>query len=344
MRAVRIHKHGGPEVLQIDRLPEPALSAGEALVRIKAASLNHLDLWLRNGLRGIPLPLILGSDAAGVVEKIAADTGNPHFRPGDEVVLVPYRACLQCAECRSGNENLCAGYQIAGEQIQGYQADYIAVPQEFLLSRPKNISWEAAASFPLAYMTAWHMLHRKVEIQPGHKVLVWGASSGVGSAAIQIAKAAGAWVVTTAGTDEKSAFGIKLGADHVINYRTENVGMRTLELTDGQGVDIVFEHVGLDSWPHSLKALRFGGKIVTCGATTGPVVRIDLRHLFIKRQQIIGSTMGDRKDLIALTRLIEDRKIAPAVSHILPLEGIREAHQILEKGQNLGKVVVSLSS
>jgi NADPH:quinone reductase-like Zn-dependent oxidoreductase len=192
-------------------------------------------------------------------------------------------------------------------------------------------------------MTAWHMLHRKVDIQAGQKVLIWGASSGVGSAAIQIAKAAGAWVVTTAGTDEKSAFGIKLGADHVINYRTENVGMRTLELTDGQGVDIIFEHVGLDSWPHTLKALKFGGKIVTCGATTGPVVRIDLRHLFIKRQQIIGSTMGDRKDLISLTRLIENGKITPAFSHVLKLEEIRQAHRILEQGNNLGKVVVSLS-
>jgi len=342
MRAVRIHETGGTEVLQIDQLPVPQPGPGEALVRVKTAALNHLDIWLRNGLRGLPLPLIMGSDAAGVIEATGADDREGEFRIGDEVILVPYRTCGSCPECLGGNENLCLKYQIAGEQIQGYQADYVLIPYAYLLKRPKRITWEASAAFPLAYMTAWHMLHRKAGISAGQTVLAWGASSGVGSAAIQIAKLAGARVITTARDDEKAAFGTKLGADHVINYRSENVGQRVLELTGGDGADIVFEHVGLTSWPHSLKALRFGGKIVTCGATTGPVVRIDLRHLFIKRQQILGSTMGDRQDLADLIGLIEEGKITPVYSHVFPLEKIKEAHQILENGNNKGKVVLTL--
>lgn len=344
MRAVRIHKHGGPEVLQIDNLPVPQPAAGEALVRIRTAALNHLDLWLRNGLRGLSLPLIMGSDAAGVIEAIGGGAKETGFKTGDAVILVPYRSCRACRECLSGNENLCPDYQIAGEQIQGYQADYVVVPCHNLLHRPENTSWEAAAAFPLAYMTAWHMLHRKAVIQPGQNVLIWGASSGVGSAAIQIAKAAGAKVISTAGTDEKSEFGLKLGADHVLNYRSEDVGRRTLELTGGKGVDIVFEHVGLASWTHSLKALSSGGKIITCGATTGPAVRIDLRHLFIKRQQILGSTMGDRHDLVSLIALITSKKIKPVYSHVFPLEEVGKAHQVLENGENLGKVVLNLSA
>ncbi len=344
MRAVRIHQHGGPEVLQLDQLPVPEPAAGEALVRIKAAALNHLDIWLRNGLRGIPLPLTMGSDAAGIIEAIGKQDNLTEFKPGDEVILVPYRSCRTCAFCLSHNENMCAKYQIAGEQIQGYQTDYVVIPLYYLLPRPKNISWEAAAAFPLAYQTAWHMLHRKAQIQANHTVLVWGASSGVGSAAIQIAKAAGAKVITTAGNDKKTEFGLSLGADHVIHYHHENVGMRTLELTGGEGVDIVIEHVGLASWADSLKALSRGGKIVTCGATTGPVVQIDLRHLFIKRQQILGSTMGDRQDLITLIKLIENSQIIPTYSHVLPLEDVGRAHQILESGESMGKIVLSLAN
>ena len=343
MRAVRIHRHGSAEVLQIDQLDIPQPAAGEALVQVRAAALNHLDLWLRKGLRGIPLPLIMGSDAAGVIEQINSDEQQAEFQPGDDVILIPYRCCGTCGYCLQDRENYCTKYQIAGEQIQGYQADYVTIPLRYLLPRPKNIGWEAAAAFPLAYMTAWHMLHRKAQVRADDRVLVWGASSGVGSAAVQIAKAAGAMVITTAGNDKKSEFGLKIGADHVINYHNENVGVRTLEITGGEGVDIIIEHVGIASWPHSLRALKRGGKIVTCGATTGAEVHIDLRHLFIKRQQILGSTMGDMQDLRSLLGLIEEEKIIPVYSHVLPLEEIREAHTILENGDNMGKVVLNLS-
>ncbi len=343
MRAVRMHRHGGPEVLQVDQFDMPQPAAGEALVRIRAAALNHLDLWLRKGLRGIPLPLIMGSDAAGVIEKINGDEQQSEFQAGDEVILAPYRCCGACDFCLNDKENFCAKYQIAGEQIQGYLADYVTIPLRYLLPRPKNIGWEAAAAFPLAYMTAWHMLHRKAQVGIDDRILVWGASSGVGSAAIQIAKAAGALVITTAGNDKKLEFGLKIGADHVINYQNENVGLRTLEITGGDGVDIIIEHVGAASWPHSLRALKRGGKIVTCGATTGAEVRIDLRHLFIKHQQILGSTMGDMQDLRSLLGLIEKEKIIPVYSHVLPLEEIREAHKILENGENMGKIVLNLS-
>ena len=343
MRAVRIHRHGGPEVLQIERLEKPVPGPDEALVRIRAAALNHLDLWVRNGLPGIPLPLIPGSDAAGVIEEIGRKSSQSDFKPGDEVILIPYRCCRKCSFCLDGNENLCRQFQIVGEHIQGFQAEYVVVPFYFLLPRPKSISWEASAAFPLVYLTAWHMLHRKAGIRKGDRVLIWGASSGVGSAAIQIARDAGATVITTAGTERKAAFGKELGAGHAINYHSENVGSRVLELTDGEGVDIVFEHVGLEAWAHSLKALRHGGTLVTCGATTGAVVRVDLRHLFIKRQRIIGSTMGDRNDLIRLIGLIEAKRIRPVYSHVLPLDDVRQAHEILAKGENLGKVVLSLA-
>ena len=338
MKVIRIHEHGGPEVIQIDEIPVPQPRENEVLIKIKAAALNHLDLWVRNGIPGLSLPLILGSDAAGVVESVGPVTTNSgKFTPGDDVFLVPFRT----NEINESSEELSDSYRILGEHVNGVQSEYVIAPEDFVMRKPANLSLEEAAAFPLAYMTAYHMLVKKVQLTSGQNILIWGASSGVGSAAIQIAKYYSAMVITTAGTDEKSKLAHHLGADHVINYKLENVSNRIAEITKKQGVDVVFEHVGEQSWSHSLRSLKKGGKIVTCGSTTGPKVSLDLRHLYIKHQQIIGSTMGNRQDLSELSSLIEQEKIKPVIGTSLSYKDIRKAHRILEQNQQMGKIVIN---
>lgn len=338
MKAIRIHRHGGPEVIQIDEIPVPQPNEDELLIKIKAASINHLDLWVRAGIPGLSLPLILGSDAAGCVESLGSrKSKSGKFDVGDEVFLVPFRS----KESDTSTEELSNSYQILGEHVTGVQAEYVIAPVDFVMQKPANISLPEVAAFPLAYMTSYHMLVKKVHIKSDHKILIWGASSGVGSAAIQIAKQFGAFVITTAGTEKKMQFAHQMGADHVINYNKENVSERVREITNTQGVDIVFEHTGEQSWLHSLRSLKKGGKIVTCGSTTGYKVSLDLRHIYIKQQQIIGSTMGNRQDLIELVRLIEHGKIKPVIGNSLPYTDIREAHQIMEQNQQMGKIVIN---
>jgi len=337
MKAIRIHEHGGPEVLQIDEVPIPQPKENEVLIKIKAAALNHLDLWVRKGIPGLPLPLILGSDGAGIVESLGSEvvkTGKVQI--GDEVFLVPFRT----SESDVSFEELSDSYEILGEHIDGTQTEYISVPVEFIMPKPKKLTFEEAAAFPLAYMTAYHMLVKKINLLEEYNVLIWGASSGVGSAAIQIAKMYGTRVITTTGTDQKSEFAHQIGADHVINYKKEDVGQRVREITHNRGVDIIIEHIGEQSWSHSLRSLKKGGKIVVCGSTTGPIVGLDLRHIYIKHQQIIGSTMGNRQDLSELSALMDQGKIKPIIGASLPYKDIHQAHRILEQNQQMGKVVI----
>ncbi len=341
MKAIRIHEHGGVDVLRIEELPIPEIESDEVLIRVEAAALNHLDLWVRRGIPGVPLPVIMGSEAAGEVIRVGERAHNRFgYKVGDEVINIPIHSCGHCPACLGGQENLCAEFKIPGESMQGVQAEYIAVPAAYLYKKPGNLSWIEAAAFPLAGMTAYHMLVRKAQVRPEHTVLVYGASSGVGSSAVQIAKAFGATVITTAGSEEKARLAEQLGADYIIRYDQQPVGKTVKELTGGQGVDIVIEHPGKATWYQSLKALKKGGKIVTCGATTGPRVEIDLRVLFIKHQQIIGSTMGTRKDLIELVNLIERGKFKPVIAREFSFEEVAEAHQFLENGQAFGKVVL----
>jgi NADPH:quinone reductase-like Zn-dependent oxidoreductase len=340
MKAVRIHEHGDVNVLQIEEIDRPVPAENEALVKIRTASLNHLDLWARQGIPGIKLPFIPGSDGAGIIEEMNySESGK--FKTGDEVVLMPFRSCGICKYCLNGDENLCKKYRISGEHFDGTMAQYTAVPLKYLLHKPGNLNWAEAAAYPLAFLTAYHMLVKKVALRKDDWVLIWGASSGIGHAAIQIAKYSGARVITTAGSAEKEKFALECGADHVINYTKNDVPAVARELTDGHGADIIFEHVGQKSWQHSLKILARGGRIVTCGATTGPFVRLDLRHIFIKNQQIIGSTMGTARDMFELIELIAQGKIKPHVDRIFPYDNIREAHRYLESGKHMGKVVVS---
>jgi NADPH:quinone reductase-like Zn-dependent oxidoreductase len=337
LKAIRIHQHGDPGVLRIDDLDIPAIKPNEVLIKIKSAALNHLDLWVRKGLPGVPLPIIMGSDGAGIIEAVGDDLARKDvFKSGDEVFIVPFRSDLSYGSA----EELSLRYQIVGEHLDGTQAEFVAVPGDYVMPKPKNLSWEETAAFPLATLTAYHMLTKKLQLNKDQIILIWGASSGIGSAAIQIARLHNTTVITTAGSEEKIEIAKQLGAHFIINYHQENVTQRIKEITSGEGVDIVFEHVGAKSWQHSLRSLKKGGKIVTCGATTGSDVQIDLRYLFSKHQQIIGSTMGNRQDLFEICALIEQKKLKPLIGQVYPYHEIQIAHQVLEKNQQLGKIVV----
>ncbi len=343
MKAVTIHAHGDPDVLKIDQVPRPIPQSGEVLVRIQAAALNHLDLWVRKGIPGISLPIIPGSEAAGTIEEMAADVQKEdRFQIGDHVITLPFRSCTNCAYCVSGREELCAQYVIPGEHMDGVMAECVSIPVKFIRKKPDNIDFVRAAAYQLVFMTAYHMLNSKVKINQNDWVFVWGASSGVGHAAIQIAKQMGARVIATAGNLKKEKFANDMGSDFVIDYKRSDVLKQVRDITSGHGADIVFEHVGQRSWPDSIKMLARGGRLVTCGATTGALVNIDLNHLFIKHQQIIGSTMGNINDIDAVTKLIEADLITPHVDKIFPLEKIIAAHKYLEEGKQAGKVVISL--
>jgi len=337
MKAIRIHKHGGPDVLQLDEMPVPDPGKNDVLVRIKAAGLNHLDLWVRRGIPGIPLPLVMGSDGAGIIEKCGSSvSAQTNWQPGREILIVPFRSDRPFGS----GEELSPAYRIIGEHVDGVQAEYVCVPKEYVLPKPEKLSWEQAAAVPVVYQTAYQMLIKKAALKHGQTLLIWGASSGVGMAAIQLAKTFSVTIITTAGSETKMAFARELGADHVINYKSENVSDRVLAITAGSGVDLVIEHVGKASWEHSLRVLKKGGKIVTCGATTGSDVRIDLRHVFLKHQQIIGSTMGSLQDLIDVCRLIETNNIHPKIAETFPFAEVRAAHAALENHVRPGKVIL----
>lgn len=341
MKAIRIHEHGNLDVLQIDELEIPSLSDNQVLVQIKAAALNHLDLFVRNGIPGVPLPITMGSDGSGIITDIGSNIKNIHI--GDEVVIVPFKSCGHCEYCLNNQEQLCREYKIRGEHLNGCQSEYIAIEEEYVLPKPPNVSFAKAAAFPLAYMTAYHMLKRKVLLKLNDTVLIWGASSGVGSGAIQIAKHLGAKVITTVRSKKNYMYAKELGADHVIIYTEENVAKKVKEITDGRGVEVVFEHPGKSTFLTSMRVLKVGGNIVTCGATTGPIINLDLRHLFIKHQQIIGSTMGNRNDLKDLIELIKQEKIKSIISKEFPISDYLNAYNTLEAGNQLGKIVINFT-
>ncbi len=341
MKAIVFYAHGGTEVLQMEERPLPEPGAGEVRLHMKTAALNHLDIWVRNGIPGVPLPMIPGSDGAGIVDKTGP--GVSRFHKGDAVIHIPFRVPEDDPLIGENMENLSPNFKIPGEQLPGTFRAYMCVPERFLLPKPTPLNWEEAAALPLASLTAYHMLVRKAGVGPGQTVLVYGASSGVGSAGIQIAKALGARVITTAGNEEKERLAALLGADHVIRYDREPIGKTVKAITDGRGVDVVFEHPGAQTWPDSLRSLKTGGAIVTCGATTGYHVHIDLRALFIKHQRIIGSTMGTLRDMEAVCTLAEKGKLKPPVGRVFNgLEKTAEAQKWLETGRQLGKIVIRI--
>ena len=343
MKAVIFEKHGGPEVLKLAAVPDPKIKANEVLVEVRACALNHLDVWVRNGLPGIkiPLPHILGDDIAGVVR----ETGElvTWVNPGDEVMIQPGVSCGHCAECLAGRDNMCDDYDIIGYRRDGGYAEFVAVPGVNVIPKPKNLSWTEAAALPLVTLTAWHMLIARANLQPGEDVLVHAAGSGVGSLGIQIAKLRGARVITTASSDDKLAKARELGADAGVNYTRDDWPKEVKRLTNARGVDVVFEHTGAATWPGSILSLKKGGRLVTCGATSGFDAKTDLRHVFYRHLTILGSMMGSKADLLTAMKFIESGQIRAAVDRTLPLAEARKAHELIEDRAQFGKVVLDVS-
>jgi NADPH:quinone reductase-like Zn-dependent oxidoreductase len=340
MKAVRFHAHGGPDVLRYEEAPDPVAGPGEALVRVRACALNHLDLFQRRGMDRvkIPFPHISGADVAGEV----ISTPDRAFVPGPRVMLQPGLSCGRCAACLDGRDNECPKYDVLGYRSDGGYAEIVKVPVQNLIAIPDAIGFIEAAAFPLTFLTAWHMLITRARLQAGEDVLVLGAGSGVGQAAIQIAWRLGARVFATAGSDEKLAKARQLGAYEVINHTTEDLPAKIKEFTGGRGVHVVVEHVGIATWERSLRCLARGGRLVTCGATTGHDAHIDLRVLFSRQISLLGSYMGRKGELLRAAQFFFAGEFRPIVDRTFPLADAAEAHRRLEARENFGKLVLTL--
>jgi len=342
MKAIVIREHGGVERLEKTEVPDPRPQPGEAVVAVRAVALNHLDIWLRRGVPGhkFPLPMIPGSEVAGVIEQVLEGFG---WKAGDEVIVAPGYSCGVCIACLSGNDPLCASAGIFGESRDGGLAEKIAVPIRNLIRKPRALSFAEAAAIPLDMVTAWHMLIARAQLRPGETVLVQAGGSGVGSAGIQIAKLWQATVYTTVGSAEKAKRAKELGADETILYRETDFLPAVRALTNKRGVDIVFEHVGAETFERSLKSLARGGRLVTCGATTGGEATINIRLIFFKLLSILGSTMGSLAELHEIIKHVEAGRLRPIVDRVLPLDQVAEGHQVLENREAFGKVVLEVS-
>ncbi|HMB79233.1 MAG TPA: zinc-binding dehydrogenase [Vicinamibacterales bacterium] len=341
MKAVRFHQHGGPEVLRHEDAPDPDLAPGEVLVRVRACALNRLDLWARQGLPGVqvPMPHITGSDVAGeVVSSAAADVSM-----GRRVMLQPGVSCGRCAACLSGVDNECARYEVLGylHHAGGY-AEYVKVPVQNLISIPDEIDFVQAAAFPLTFLTAWHMLMTRARLKRGEDVLVLAAGSGVGQAAIQIAFLHGARVFATAGTDDKLERARSLGAFEVIHHHRQDIAEEIKRLTNRRGVDVVIEHVGEATWAKSVRSLARGGRLVTCGATTGANGTINLNALFSKQLTIQGSYMGTKGELMRAARFFFAGQLKPVIDRTFPLAEAAAAHRRMEESGQFGKIVLEV--
>ena len=317
MKAVRIHEDGGPEVLRYEEAPDPVAGEGEVLVELRAASVNHLDLWIRAGQPSVPKPRILGADGAGVL----AETG-------ERVVINPGLS----------HEG---GIHVVGEHTDGTYAELIALPRSAVHPLPETISFEQAAAFPLVFETAYRMLVTKARLQPGEWVLVWGIGSGVATAALAIAKALGANVVATSSSDVKLERAKTLGADATLNHDRDDVVAAVRELSGG-GADVVVEHVGEATWTRTLQAVRTGGRIVVCGATSGPNPPASLHRIWWRELQIFGSTMGTEADFLGAFELVASGRALPVVDSVFPLAEAVAAHERVERGEQLGKVVLRI--
>jgi NADPH:quinone reductase-like Zn-dependent oxidoreductase len=342
MRAFRIARHGGPEVLEWVELPRPSPRADEVLVRVRACAVNHLDLWVRRGVEGhtFPLPLIPGSEVAGIVEEVGDVVRG--VEAGQPVLIAPGVSDNQAA-IEAGREMIGRGYGILGEHRDGGYAEYVVVPGRNVLPAPRGLSLTEAAAIPLTFLTAWHMLTARAALQPLEDVLVHAAGSGVSTAAIQIARLLGArHIVVTAGSDDKLERARELGATHLINYRREDFVAATRAVTGKKGVEVVFDHVGGDIFEKSLTALAWGGRLVLCGATVGHMANLNLRAVFFKSLSVLGSTMGTLTELRTILGLVEAGSLRPVIDSVYPLARAPEAQQRLERRDVFGKIVLSL--
>ncbi len=339
MRAALFHENGGPDVLRIEDVPRPEPGPGEVLVRVRAAALNHLDLWVRRGLPiETTMPHVGGSDVAGDIAEVGA--GVDPSRVGERVVVNPSLACGHCRECAQGEESMCPRYRILGEHTDGGFAEYVAVDADRAYALPDDLSYEDAAALPISYMTAWRALVGRAALRPGEDVLVIGASGGTALAAVQIARLLGARVFALTKGAEKVARLKEIGADVAYDRADEDWSAAVYRDTGKRGVDVVVENVGAATWSGSLRALAKGGRLVTYGATAGPKVELDVRQVFWKQIQVIGTTMASRAEFEAMLRVVFAGRLRPVVDSVLPLDRIREAHERLESGEQIGKIVL----
>ncbi|HEU4565000.1 MAG TPA: zinc-binding dehydrogenase [Gemmatimonadaceae bacterium] len=344
MRALTISAHGGLERLECrDDLPVPELRApGDVRIRVHAGALNHLDLFVVHGLPGVAITpkWVMGADAAGVID--AVGSGVTGLAPGDRVIINPGISDRSCEYCRGGEQSLCVRFRLLGEHLPGTFAEYIVVPAANVRTIPEGIPWETAAAFPLVTLTAWRMLVTRARVQPGEDVLIWGIGGGVATAALQIAKMLGARVWVTSGSEAKLERARALGADETINHRTQEVGREIRARTGKRGVDVVVDSVGRDTWPQSLAALGRRGRLVTCGATSGPIVETDIRRLFWNQWTIMGSTMGNDAEFDAITAELRAGRLLPPIDAVFPLAEGRAAFERLAQADQFGKIVLRI--
>ncbi len=338
MKAVFFRKHGGDEVLEYGDWPTPEPSAGEVRVAIRAAALNHLDLFVRNGIPDVPLPQIPGADAAGILDALGA--GVEGLAPGDRVLVQPGLFCNACEFCRAGEQSLCVQFRILGEQVHGTFAETVCVPSRNVFAIPEGLSFEQAAAFPLAYQTAWRMVVGRAAVKAGETVLIHGAGGGVAGAALEIALLSGARVFATTSGEEKARRVREAGAHRVIDYKSEDVARIVRSETGKRGVDVVIDCVGEKTWMASLQAIAKGGRIVTCGATTGPNPKEEIRLLFWKQISILGSTMANDREFRALLSAVAANKLRPRIDRVFPLSHAPEAYRRMEEGLQFGKIVL----
>ncbi len=339
MKAIRFHQHGGPEVLKYEDVPDPVLREDQVLVRVKAVALNHLDLFVRQGVPGVPLPQIPGSDIAGDVVEVGEYVVD--IKPGMRVLLAPMSFCGICEKCVSGQQNFCPHFSVLGYRVPGGDSELFAAPRVNVLPIPDDLTYDDAASVPLVFLTAWHMLVGRARIRPAQTLLILGASSGVGSAAIQIAKLWNCRVIATAGSESKLDGARELGADYVIDHYKQKISEEVKKITAKQGVDVVFEHVGQATWADSIRSLRPGGTLVTCGATSGPEGPIDLRVLFTRQLNLLGSFMGSMGEFHEAMKHVFAGRLKPVVDKSFPLREAAAAHEYLANSSMFGKVILN---
>lgn len=339
MKAVFYEEHGSTDVLQYDEFPDPEPGPDDVLVDVKAGALNHLDVWSRRGMpKPEELPHVLGSDGAGVVEAVGENVTR--FEPGDRVAVDPGVHCGECEFCRKGEESMCVDYKLTGENTRGVHSELTIMGENNLVDVPDHVDFVTAAAAPLVFQTAWRMLVTRADIDQSDSVLVLGASGGVGHAAVQIAADAGAEVWATASSEEKLEYARELGADHTINYETDDFAEVILGETDGRGVDVVVDHIGEATWSNSIDAAAPGGRIVTCGATSGISPETNIPKVFWKQLSILGSTMGTPGEMDEVLSKVWEGTFEPRIRAVLPMSEIARAHEMIEDREGFGKVVV----
>jgi NADPH:quinone reductase-like Zn-dependent oxidoreductase len=344
MQVVQFSRHGGPEVLEVVERPRPSPGPGEVLVRTLAVSVNHLDLWARRGLPGLPVPLPFVPGSDGVGEVVECGPGVSALRSGQRVLILPGVSSGQSAHDRRGDDHLSDDYQVRGEHLDGVDSEYLALESRFFMKLPEGLDPIQAAAVPLVFVTAWGALVERAELRPGESCLILAGASGVGSAGIQIARDLGARVLATAGSEEKRAFARELGAHEVLDHHDPAWPKQVKALTGGRGADVVFEHVGPATWSGSMRSLARLGRLVTCGGTTGAEVCLTLPHMFMKNLSVLGSTMGPRRAFATILEKLSAGAYRPTVGLILPMSRVAEAHRRLEAGEVLGKIVMTPGS